>query len=74
MIWVEQWFAIEQGYIQQEIQNSAYTWQQEIEKGERIVIGVNKFTMKEPSPKGCYEWIPSWSDADAKDYGTQSQT
>lgn len=50
--------AIEQGYIQQEIQNSAYTWQQEIEKGERIVIGVNKFTMKEPSPKGLLRVDP----------------
>lgn len=50
--------AIEQGFIQQEIQNSAYTWQQEIEKGERIVIGVNKFTMKEPSPKGLLRVDP----------------
>jgi methylmalonyl-CoA mutase N-terminal domain/subunit len=50
--------AIEQGFIQQEIQNSAYTWQQEIEKGDRIVIGVNKFTMKEPSPKGLLRVDP----------------
>ena len=50
--------AIEQGYIQQEIQNSAYTWQQEIEKNERVVIGVNKFTVKEPSPKGLLRVDP----------------
>jgi methylmalonyl-CoA mutase N-terminal domain/subunit len=43
--------AIEQGYIQQEIQDSAYSWQMDMEKGERIVVGLNKFQVKEPSPK-----------------------
>ncbi|HPZ65109.1 MAG TPA: methylmalonyl-CoA mutase family protein, partial [Bacillota bacterium] len=36
--------AIEQGYMQQEIQESAYRYQKEIESGERVVIGVNRFT------------------------------
>jgi methylmalonyl-CoA mutase N-terminal domain/subunit len=35
--------AIEQGYIQQEIQNSAYRYLQEIESSERIIVGLNKF-------------------------------
>ena len=35
--------AIERGYIQAEIQNSAYQYQQQIERGERIVVGVNRF-------------------------------
>lgn len=35
--------AIEQDYIQQEIAASAYTYQQEVESGERIIVGVNKF-------------------------------
>lgn len=35
--------AIEKGYIQQEIAKSAYLYQKEIEKGERVVVGVNKF-------------------------------
>lgn len=35
--------AIENGYIQKEIQENAYKIQQSIEKGEQIVIGVNKF-------------------------------
>ncbi len=35
--------AIELGYFQNEIANSAYQYQQEIEKGERIVVGQNKF-------------------------------
>ena len=35
--------AIEAGYIQSEIQKSAYRFQQQIERGERIIVGVNKF-------------------------------
>jgi len=41
--------AIERGYIQEEIQNSAYTAQKAIENGEQIVVGVNKFQMEEAS-------------------------
>lgn len=51
--------AIENGYMQLEIQNSAYSWQQEIEKGERVVVGVNKFTIKEGAPKGLLRVDPS---------------
>jgi methylmalonyl-CoA mutase N-terminal domain/subunit len=40
--------AIEQGYIQKEIQNSAYRFQKEIESGERINVGQNKYIMEEP--------------------------
>ena len=39
--------AIELGYIQREIADSAYKYQMEIEKRERIVVGVNKFTIDE---------------------------
>jgi len=35
--------AIEQGFIQERIAESAYRYQQEVERGERIVVGVNKF-------------------------------
>jgi methylmalonyl-CoA mutase N-terminal domain/subunit len=35
--------AIEQGYIQKEIALSAYKYQSAIEKGEKIIVGVNKF-------------------------------
>ena len=42
--------AIEQGYIQKEIQNSAYRFQKEIEANERIYVGINKYTMEEPPP------------------------
>lgn len=36
--------AIEQGYVQKEIARSAYAYQQQIEKGEKIIVGVNQFT------------------------------
>jgi methylmalonyl-CoA mutase N-terminal domain/subunit len=35
--------AIEKGWIQAEIQNAAYEFQQEVERGEKIVVGVNRF-------------------------------
>ncbi|NLY49471.1 MAG: methylmalonyl-CoA mutase, partial [Firmicutes bacterium] len=38
--------AIEQGFIQREIQESAYSYQKAVEAGERIVVGVNKFTVE----------------------------
>jgi methylmalonyl-CoA mutase N-terminal domain/subunit len=42
--------AIEQGFVQKEIQNSAYRFQREIESGERVYVGINKYTMEEPPP------------------------
>jgi len=39
--------AIEAGFIQEEIARSAYAYNQAIEKGEKIIVGVNKFTSKE---------------------------
>lgn len=50
--------AIEKGFIQQEIQNSAYQYQKEIEEGKRIVVGVNKFQIKEEPPKGLLKVDP----------------
>ncbi len=36
--------AIERGYMQQEITKSAYRFQQEVERREKVVVGVNRFT------------------------------
>ena len=38
---------IEKGYFQREIARSAYRYQQEIERKERIVVGVNEFVMED---------------------------
>ena len=43
--------AIEKGYIQKEIQDSAYKWQMDVESGARIIVGVNKFQVEEEAPK-----------------------
>ena len=39
--------AIEQGYIQKEIQTSSYRYLTEIEKEQRIIVGVNKYAEQE---------------------------
>ncbi len=44
--------AIEKGYIQKEIQDSAYKWQMDVESGARTIVGVNKFQVEEEPPKG----------------------
>lgn len=44
--------AIEKGYIQREIQDSAYKWQMDVEKGNRIIVGVNKFQVQEKPIEG----------------------
>ena len=39
--------AIEQGFIQDEIARSAYDYQRQIEHDEKIIVGVNKFTIED---------------------------
>jgi len=39
--------AIEQGYVQREIQRTAYEHQLRVESGERVVVGVNRFVVEE---------------------------
>ena len=39
--------AIEQGYMQNEIAASAYKYQTDIQSGEKIIVGVNKFAVQE---------------------------
>ncbi len=39
--------AIESGYIQREIQESAWRFQQQVESGERVIVGVNRFASGE---------------------------
>lgn len=42
--------AIERGYVQQEIQNAAYEYQQQVDRGEAVVVGVNRFEIEEEKP------------------------
>jgi methylmalonyl-CoA mutase N-terminal domain/subunit len=43
--------AIENGFLQKEIADSAYRYQQEIDNKERILVGVNDYTIEE-------DWVP----------------
>ena len=40
--------AIEQGFLQDAIEEAAYTHQREVERGERVVVGINRFQEAEP--------------------------
>jgi len=51
--------AIEQGYIQREIQDSAYKYQLDIEKEERIVVGLNRFQVQEEKPTNLLRVDPA---------------
>jgi methylmalonyl-CoA mutase, N-terminal domain len=42
--------AIERGYVQQEIQNAAYEYQQAVDQERAIVVGVNRFEVEEEKP------------------------
>ncbi len=42
--------AIETGYVQQEIQKAAYEYQQAVDSGEQVVVGVNRFQAEEERP------------------------
>jgi methylmalonyl-CoA mutase N-terminal domain/subunit len=42
--------AIELGYVQQEIQKSAFEYQQAVERGDQVVVGVNRFTVEDEIP------------------------
>ena len=51
--------AIEKGYIQREIQDSAYRYQREIEKEQRVVVGVNRFQVEEKRPTNLLRVDPA---------------
>jgi methylmalonyl-CoA mutase N-terminal domain/subunit len=55
--------AIETGYIQNEIQTAAYEYQRAIEKGERIVVGVNRFQQPEDRAVPTFRLDPALEQA-----------
>jgi len=50
--------AIQAGYMQKEIQDSAFRYQQEIENQDQIVVGVNKFQLSEQRQEGLLRVDP----------------
>jgi methylmalonyl-CoA mutase N-terminal domain/subunit len=51
--------AIEKGFQQREIQESAYRFQRQIEERERIIVGVNDFVTQEEAPGGLLRLDPT---------------
>ncbi len=51
--------AIEQGFMQKEIQQSAYEYQKEVERNQRVVIGVNKFVAQQDEPTDLLKMDPT---------------
>jgi methylmalonyl-CoA mutase, N-terminal domain len=47
--------AIEQGYMQNEIAKSAYIYQNNIESGDKIIVGVNKFTSNDKNTNAVFK-------------------
>ncbi len=50
--------AIEAGFIQKEIQDSAYKYQQEVENQKRIIVGVNKYQARQEPPQNVLKVDP----------------
>jgi methylmalonyl-CoA mutase N-terminal domain/subunit len=42
--------AIEAGFVQEEVEQAAFRWQQEVEGGARVIVGVNRFAEEEQEP------------------------
>ena len=59
--------AIEKGYPQQNIQDASYEYQRQVESGDRVVVGVNKFQIEEDdSSRQLLRVDPSVGDNQAK--------
>ena len=39
--------AVEQGFVQREIEDAAFRWNEQVESGERVIVGVNRFAEAE---------------------------
>ena len=50
--------AIESGFVQREIEESAYRWNTEVESGERVIVGVNRFTAGDDAPVDLHHLDP----------------
>lgn len=58
--------AIENGYMQREIQDAAYDYQRSVETQERIVVGVNRFQIDEEPPQGLLQVDPAVGELQKK--------
>jgi methylmalonyl-CoA mutase N-terminal domain/subunit len=45
-------------FMQREIQEAAYRWQQDVEGGRRVIVGVNEFVTESPPPPDLFQVDP----------------
>jgi methylmalonyl-CoA mutase N-terminal domain/subunit len=50
--------AVEQGFVQGEIDEAAFRYSQEVESGERVIVGVNRYEEAEPEPIVLHRLVP----------------
>jgi methylmalonyl-CoA mutase, N-terminal domain len=50
--------AIEQGFVQREIEDAAYRYQESVEAGRRVIVGVNRYQENEAEPIELHELDP----------------
>ncbi|HEY7295567.1 MAG TPA: methylmalonyl-CoA mutase family protein [Dehalococcoidia bacterium] len=58
--------AIESGWMQQAIQNASYAYQQDVETGRQVVVGVNRYRADDEEPKLIFRVDPRLAAAQAK--------
>jgi len=61
-------------FMQREIQEAAYRYQQEVEAKQRIVVGVNEFVTDEPPPANLFQVDPTVGEALAERLATLRRT
>jgi len=58
--------AVESGYVEEEIQNSAYVFQKAVESGDQVIVGLNRFQTEEKIPTDLLRVDPAVRDAQAQ--------
>jgi methylmalonyl-CoA mutase N-terminal domain/subunit len=58
--------AIEGGYYQREIQEASYAYQQAIDEGRKVIVGVNKFAKEDEEPQMIFRVNPEAERAQIK--------
>lgn len=51
--------AVERGFIEEEIQDSAYTFQKAVETGDQVIVGVNRFQTEQKVPTNLLRVDPT---------------
>ncbi len=54
--------AVECGFVEEEIQDSAYRFQKDVESGDQVIVGMNRFQTEEALPSGLLRVDPAVRD------------